>query len=149
MLACFSPTFLSYPSPCEAPHACVQSFHPEHSHPCLEASLPGRVKARSTRSRLENGMRHGFPWTNVLSSASGWELSVFEYLAACIHTTRNLCDAPQQEVGGDVHRPRGLCMHGKKSGSPQTFTFSTCFSLVFKLIRSWKKAWKKAISIKI
>ena len=60
-----NPPFL--PSPCEAPCACVQSFHPEQMHPCLEASLPEKVKARNTQSRLESGMRHGFPCTNVLS----------------------------------------------------------------------------------
>jgi len=48
----------------------MQAFHPELSHPGLEASLPEKVMARNTQSRLESGMRHGFPCTNVLSSAS-------------------------------------------------------------------------------
>ena len=60
-----SPPFL--PSPRETPRACVRTFHPKHSHPYLEASLPEKVKARNTQSRLESGMRHGFPCTNVLS----------------------------------------------------------------------------------
>ena len=124
-----NPPFL--PSPCEAPHACVQSFHPEHSHPCLEASIPEKVKARSTQSRLENGMRHGFPCTNVLSSASSWEFSVFECLAAHIHTTQYLCDSPQQEMGAVMFIDHicGLCTYGNK-----VWLTTTLFCL---LVFSW------------
>ena len=78
---------LSSPSPCEAPRACVQAFHPEHVHPCLEASLPEKVKARNTQSRLESGMRHGFPCSNVINSASSWEFGVCKCRAARIHST--------------------------------------------------------------
>ena len=44
-------------SPSEAPRACVQSFHPEHTHARLEASLPEKAMARNTQSRLESSMR--------------------------------------------------------------------------------------------
>ena len=93
----------------------MQSFHPEHSHPGLEASLPEKVKARSTQSRLESGMRHGIPWTNVPSSASSWEFSVFECLAAHIHSNCFLCDTFKQEVGFVIFIGNLVCAQmGKK-----------------------------------
>ena len=46
-----------------------------------------------------------------------------------------------------VHRPRGLCMLGKKVWLTTNFIVSTCLSLVTELGRSWKGIWKKTISI--
>ena len=114
-------------------HVCVWPFHPEHSHPCLEVSLPEKVKARNTHSRLESGMRRRFPCTNVLSSASA-ESSVSLCLAAHIHSACS-CVTPSNRKWGlsfpyvmwSVHRWE------KKYGSPQTFTLSIFLSLAIKL----------------
>ena len=143
ILRLFSPVFLSSPGPCEAPHACVQSFHPEHAHPCLEASLPEKVETRNTQSRLESGMRHGFPYTNGPSFASRWEFSVFVRLAAHMHNTSVLVWLLQTGSGVcHIHTSCGLCTDEKKrSGSPQNFTFSISLSLAIKLGWSWKGEW--------
>ena len=69
-----------------------------HTH-ALEPSLPEKVKARNTQSRLESGMRHEFPSTSVSNSASGWDCSVCKCLAAHLHSTWFLCgSSPRQEV---------------------------------------------------
>ena len=132
----------------------MQSFHPEHAHLCLEASLPLKVKTRNTQSRLESGMRHGIPYTNVLSSASSWEFSVFVRLAAHIHSTCS-CVTPSNRkwclsysyVMWSVYRWE------KTFGSPQTFTLSIFLSLAIKLRWSWKVEGgggsKKQVVIKV
>ena len=137
------------PSPWEAPCICVQSFHPEHVHSCLESSLPEKVKARDTQSRLKSGMKHGFPCTNVLSFCLKqrvqclWVLgSIYTYYPVPVWlppTGSGVCH---------VHRPRGLCTHGKKVWLTTDFILSTCLFLVIELGRSCKGVWKKAISIK-
>ena len=104
------------PSPWEAPCICVQSFHPEHVHSCLESSLPEKVKARDTQSRLKSGMKHGFPCTNVLSFCLKrrvqclWVLgSIYTYYPVPVWL-------PTTGSGvSHVHRPRGLCTHGPLS----------------------------------
>ena len=93
--ACFSPVLLSSPGPSESRRVCVQSFQPEHAHPCLRASLPEKEKARNTQSRLESGMRHGFPCTNLFNSASSWEFSVSKCLRAHVQSAwEHMCIVP-------------------------------------------------------
>ena len=128
---------------------------PQHSHPGLEASLPEKVMARNTQSRLESGMRHGLPCTNVLSSASSWEFNVFECLAAHIPSTQYLCDSPQQEVGVVMFIDHVVCAQMRKSLTHHKALF--CL-LVF--LWSWitwslmtyaylKGTWKKQSSWKV
>ena len=70
-----------------------------------------------------------FPAQMCLVSASSWEFSVFECLAAHIHTTQYLCDSLQQEVGFFMFIDHVVCAHmGKKSGSPQTLFCLLVFS---------------------
>ena len=118
------------PSPCEAPRTCVQSFHPEHSYPRLEAFLPEKVMARNTQSRLESGMRHGFPCTNVPSFCLKLRVqclwvpgSTYTYypVPVGLRTTGN--------GGCHVHRPCGLCTYGNK-----VWLTTTLFCL---LVFSW------------
>ena len=119
--------------------------------PMLGASLPEKVETRNTQSRLESSMRHGIPYTNVLSSASSWEFSVFVHLAAHIHSTCS-CVTPSNRkwclsysyIMWSVYRWE------KIFGSPQTFTLSIFLSLAIKFGWSWKVggAVKKAGSNK-
>ena len=130
-------------------HVRVQAFRPEHAHPCLGASLPEKVKARNTQSRLESSMRHGFPCTNVLSFASSWEClwvpgSTYTYnLRSCVTPSNRKWGLSFPYVMWSVHRWE------KKYGSPQTFTLSIFLSLVIKLGWSRKGASQKQLVIKV
>ncbi|KAI4529073.1 hypothetical protein MG293_020870 [Ovis ammon polii] len=57
------------------------------------------------------------------------EFSVFEFLAAHIHTTQYLCDSPQRKVGFVMFIGHVVCAHmGEKSGSPQALFCLLVFS---------------------
>ena len=76
--------------------------------------------------------------------------SVFVFLAAHIHITSGPVWLLQTGSGiCHLHTPCGLCTDGKKSGSPQTFTFSIFLSLVIKSGWSWKAASQKQLVIKV
>ena len=124
-------------------------FTLNNAHACVGASLPEKVKARNTQRRLESAMRHGFPCTTVLSFASSWEClcapgsTYTYYLRSCVTPSNRKWDFSFTYVMWSVHKWE------KKSGSPQTFTFSIFLSLIIKLGWSWKGASQKQLVIKV
>ena len=60
-----------------------------HTH-ALEPSLPEKVKARNTQSKLESGMRHEFPSTSVSNSEIAVSVSAWQH----IYTAPGSCVAP-------------------------------------------------------
>ena len=115
-------------------------------------SIPTR-EGEGQKHPEQTGEQHEarIPLTNVLSSASSLEFSVFVHLAAHMHNTLVLVWFLQTgSCVCHIHMSCGLCTEEKKmSDSPQTFTLSIFLSLAIKLGWSCKGALKKQLVIKV